>query len=81
MAYDDDSELFPTAAKILIAGGFGVGKTTFVGATSEIPPLRTEELITAASVGTDDMVGVEAKTTTTVAFDFGRITMDVTDLI
>jgi uncharacterized protein len=76
MAYDDGSELFPTALKLLIAGGFGVGKTTFVGSVSEIEPLRTEELITAASIGTDSLAGVENKSTTTVAFDFGRITID-----
>jgi uncharacterized protein len=75
MAYNVASEAFPTQVKILIAGGFGVGKTTFVGSTSEIDPLHTEELITAASVGTDDLDGVEAKSTTTVALDFGRITM------
>src|SRR5262245_8080555 len=65
----------PVALKILIAGGFGVGKTTLVGAISEIQPLRTEEFLTDASLGTDDTVGVEAKTTTTVAMDFGRITI------
>src|SRR5690606_16800813 len=53
-----------------------VGKTTFVGAASEIEPLSTEELITSASVGIDDLGGVEGKTTTTVALDFGRITID-----
>jgi signal recognition particle receptor subunit beta len=76
MAYKNGSELFPTALKLLIAGGFGVGKTTFVGTVSEIEPLSTEELITTASIGTDSLVGVEDKSTTTVAFDFGRITID-----
>jgi signal recognition particle receptor subunit beta len=62
------------ALKILIAGGFGAGKTTLVGAVSEIRPLRTEEHLTTASVGVDDLGGIEAKTATTVAMDFGRIT-------
>lgn len=75
MPYNDDSEVFPSALKLLIAGGFGVGKTTFVGAVSEIEPLRTEELLTTAGVGTDDLSGVERKSTTTVAMDFGRITI------
>ena len=64
------------AIKILLAGGFGVGKTTLVGAVSEIRPLRTEEPLTEGSQRTDSTAGVEGKTTTTVAMDFGRITLD-----
>ncbi|GAA1791356.1 ATP-binding protein [Planosporangium flavigriseum] len=76
MAYNDDSEPLPTALKVLIAGGFGVGKTTFVGSVSEIEPLSTEEILTTASAATDSLAGVESKSTTTVAMDFGRITID-----
>ncbi|MDW5330532.1 ATP/GTP-binding protein [Plantactinospora sp. KLBMP9567] len=65
----------PDAVKILIAGGFGVGKTTMVGSVSETKPLRTEELLTEQGVGVDDISGVEKKTTTTVAMDFGRISI------
>jgi uncharacterized protein len=62
------------AHKILIAGGFGSGKTTLVGAISEVRPVRTEERLTSASIDYDDVSGVDGKTTTTVALDFGRIT-------
>ncbi|SDP95766.1 hypothetical protein SAMN04487905_11842 [Actinopolyspora xinjiangensis] len=74
MGLEADSDLFPWQLKILIAGGFGAGKTTFVGASSEIEPLNTEEHLTTASLDTDSLAGVERKSTTTVAMDFGRIT-------
>ena len=71
-----DRSSAPIPLKIVIAGGFGVGKTTLVRSVSEIPPLSTEETLTVASVGVDDLRAVPDKTTTTVAMDFGRITVD-----
>lgn len=73
--HDRDTGLGITAVKLVIAGGFGVGKTTLVGSISEITPLRTEELVTELSEGIDNLTGVEAKSTTTVAMDFGRVTL------
>lgn len=65
----------PSSAKIVVAGGFGVGKTTLVGAVSEIVPLRTEALVTSESEGVDNLAGLPGKSTTTVAMDFGRISL------
>ncbi|WP_327187986.1 GTP-binding protein [Streptomyces sp. NBC_01334] len=62
--------------KLVVAGGFGVGKTTAIASISDIPPLRTEELLTAQGESVDSLHGIEDKTTTTVAFDFGRVGWD-----
>jgi signal recognition particle receptor subunit beta len=70
-----DADLLTISAKIVIAGGFGVGKTTLVGSVSEIPPLNSEAWMTEAGEGVDDLPPHGTKSTTTVAMDFGRITL------
>lgn len=77
MAFETaDQTQRPVSAKVVVSGGFGVGKTTFVASVSEIAPLRTEAQMTSAATGVDDATFVQEKTATTVAMDFGKITVE-----
>jgi signal recognition particle receptor subunit beta len=76
LPWQQDRSRAPIATKVVVAGGFGVGKTTFVSSVSEITPLQTEAVMTRASEATDDLTATPDKLTTTVAMDFGRITLD-----